>query len=170
MSEFAPENPNMTVNTLKVPPHSVEAEQSVLGGLMLDDQGWFDLVEIVLAADFYRTQHQIIFEAMMDLANEDQPLDAVTVSERLQSRGLLDKAGGINYLAELAESTPGASNILAYGRIVRERSVLRQLIGAANHIADSAFAPDGRDSNTLLDLAEQAVFQIAEKRSKDGGP
>ena len=170
MSEFAPENPNMTVNPLKVPPHSVEAEQSVMGGLMLDDQGWFDLVEIVLAADFYRTQHQIIFEAMMDLANEDQPLDAVTVSERLQSRGLLDKAGGINYLAELAESTPGASNILAYGRIVRERSVLRQLIGAANHIADSAFAPDGRDSNTLLDLAEQAVFQIAEKRSKDGGP
>ena len=90
MSEFAPENPDLTVNPLKVPPHSMEAEQSVLGGLMLDDQGWFDLVEVVVAADFYRTQHQIIFEAMMDLANENQPLDAVTVSERLQSRGLLD--------------------------------------------------------------------------------
>ena len=170
MSEFAPENPDLTVNPLKVPPHSMEAEQSVLGGLMLDDQGWFDLVEVVMASDFYRTQHQIIFEAMMDLANENQPLDAVTVSERLQSRGLLDKAGGLAYLADLAEFTPGAGNVMAYGRIVRERSVLRQLIGAANQIADSAFTPDGRDSNTLLDLAEQAVYQIAEQRTTDGGP
>jgi replicative DNA helicase len=97
-------------------------------------------------------------------------LDAVTVSERLSSKGLLEKAGGISYLAELAESTPGASNVLAYGKIVRERSVLRQLIGAANQIADSAFTPDGRDTDTLLELAEQSVFQIAENRLKDSGP
>ncbi|HBW99386.1 MAG: replicative DNA helicase [Gammaproteobacteria bacterium] len=168
MSEYSPDsNP---VTALKVPPHSIEAEQLVLGGLMLDDQGWFDLVEILTASDFYRTQHQIIFEAMNDLASDDNPLDAVTVAERLTSKGLLDKAGGISYLAELAESMLGASNVLAYGKIVRERSVMRQLIGAANQIADSAFTPDGRDSDTLLELAEQAVFQIAENRLKDGGP
>jgi replicative DNA helicase len=107
---------------------------------------------------------------MNELAADDAPLDAVTVSERLSSKGLLEKAGGISYLAELAESTPGASNVLAYGKIVRERSVLRQLIGAANQIADSAFTPDGRDTNTLLELAEQSVFQIAENRLKDSGP
>ena len=167
MSEYAPDNP---VSALKVPPHSAEAEQSVLGGLMLDDQAWFDLIEVVAATDFYRTQHQIIFDAMNELASDDAPLDAVTISERLSSKGLLEKAGGISYLAELAESTPGASNVLAYGKIVRERSVLRQLIGAANQIADSAFTPDGRDTDTLLELAEQSVFQIAENRLKDSGP
>ena len=168
MSEYAPDsNP---VTALKVPPHSLEAEQSVLGGLMLDDQAWFDLIEIVAATDFYRAQHQIIFDAMNELALDDAPLDAITVSERLSSKGLLDKAGGISYLAELTDSTPGASNLLAYGKIVRERSVLRQLIGAANQIADSAFTPDGRDTNTLLELAEQSVFQIAENQLKDSGP
>ena len=168
MSEYAPDsNP---VTALKVPPHSLEAEQSVLGGLMLDDQAWFDLIEIVAPTDFYRTQHQIIFDAMNELALDDAPLDAITVSERLSSKGLLDKAGGISYLAELTDSTPGASNLLAYGKIVRERSVLRQLIGAANQIADSAFTPDGRDTDTLLELAEQSVFQIAENRLKDSGP
>jgi replicative DNA helicase len=167
MSEYVPDNP---VSALKIPPHSLEAEQSVLGGLMLDDQAWLDLIEVVAAMDFYRTQHQIIFDAMNELASDDAPLDAVTVSERLSSKGLLEKAGGIPYLAELAESTPGASNVLAYGKIVRERSVLRQLIGAANQIADSAFTPDGRDTDTLLELAEQSVFQIAENRLKDSGP
>ena len=167
MSEYVPDNP---VSALKVPPHSLEAEQSVLGGLMLDDQAWFDLIEVVAATDFYRTPHQIIFDAMNELASDDAPLDAVTVSERLSSKGLLEKAGGISYLAELAESTPGASNVLAYGKIVRERSVLRQLIGAATQIADSAFTPDGRDTDTLLELAEQSVFQIAENRLKDSGP
>jgi replicative DNA helicase len=167
MPEYVPDNP---VSALKIPPHSLEAEQSVLGGLMLDDQAWFDLIEVVAAKDFYRTQHQIIFDAMNELASDDAPLDAVTVSERLSSKGLLEKAGGIPYLAELAESTPGASNVLAYGKIVRERSVLRQLIGAANQIADSAFTPDGRDTDTLLELAEQSVFQIAENRLKDSGP
>ncbi|MEL0047329.1 MAG: replicative DNA helicase [Gammaproteobacteria bacterium] len=168
MSDYAPDtNP---VTALKVPPHSMEAEQSVLGGLMLDDQSWFDLIEVVTATDFYRTQHQIIFDAMNELAADDAPLDAVTVSERLSSKGLLEKAGGISYLAELSESTLGASNVLAYGKIVRERSVLRQLIGAANQIADSAFTPDGRDTDTLLELAEQSVFQIAENRLKESGP
>ena len=167
MSEFAEDH--LPVE-LKVPPHSIEAEQSVLGGLMLNNEAWFDLVEIVSAKDFYRTQHQIIFEAMMSLANADEPLDAVTIAERLRSQGLLEKVGDVTYLAELAESTPGASNVLAYGRIVRERSVMRQLIGAANRIADAAFAPEGRDSDQLVEMAEQSVFEIAENRSQDSGP
>ena len=168
MSEYVPDsNP---VTALKVPPHSIEAEQLVLGGLMLDDRAWFDVIEILAASDFYRTQHQIIFEAMNDVASDDNLLDAVTVAERLTSKGLIDKAGGISYLAELAESTLGASNVVAYGKIVRERSVMRQLIGAANQIAESAFTPEGRDTDTLLELAEQAVFQIAENRLKDSGP
>lgn len=154
----------------KAPPHSIEAEQSVLGGLMLDNEAWFNVVEVVSATDFYRGQHQIIFEAMVDLATEDDPLDAITVSERLQSKGLLDRAGGPGYLGELAEATPGASNIVAYAQIVREHSTFRQLIGAANRIAESAFARDGRPSEELLDLAEQEVFRIAEGRLKEGGP
>ena len=168
MSEFATDQKR--IDTLKVPPNSLEAEQSVIGGLMLDDQSWFELIEVVAASDFYRPQHQIIFEAMTDLANNNAPLDAVTVSERLQSKGLLEKAGGISYLAELGEATPGTSNITAYGKIVRDRSVLRQLIGAANQIADAAFTPEGRDTDSLLELAEQSVFQIGEKRLRESGP
>ncbi|HEY5644910.1 MAG TPA: replicative DNA helicase [Pseudomonadales bacterium] len=158
------------VSALKVPPHSVDAEQSVLGGLMLDNDAWFNVAEAVQVGDFYRAQHQIIFEAMADLAAEDDPLDALTVSERLQAKGMLDKAGGIAYLAELTEATPGASNVVAYAKIVRELSTLRQLIGAANRIAESAFARDGRPSDELLNLAEQEVFQISEGRLKGGGP
>ena len=165
------EQPQDNISTaLKVPPQSIEAERSVLGGLMLDDQSWFDLVELVKPSDFYRTQHQIIFEAMMVIENKDQPLDAVTLSEELQNQGQLEKVGGVGYLADIADSTPGATNVLAWARIVRERSILRQLIGAANNIADSAFNPDGRESDLLLELAEQSVFQISENRLNDGGP
>ena len=156
--------------SLKLPPHSVEAEQSVLGGLMLNNDAWFDVAEVLSGQDFYRPAHQIIFEAMTDLAADDQPLDAVTLSERLFSKGLQDKAGGLAYLGELAEGTPGASNVVAYAHIVREHSTLRQLIGAANRIAESAFAPQGRPSDELLDNAEQEVFRIAEGRLKEGGP
>ena len=137
---------------------------------MLDDQSWFDLVELVNPSDLYRTQHQIIFEAMMVIENKDQPLDAVTLSEELQNQGQLEKVGGVGYLADIADSTPGATNVLAWARIDRERSILRQLIGAANNIADAAFNPDGRESDLLLELAEQSVFQISENRLNDGGP
>jgi replicative DNA helicase len=154
----------------KVPPHSVEAEQSVLGGLMLNNEAWFSVAEVVSGIDFYRPSHQIIFEAMADLAMDDQPMDAVTVSERLISKGLLEKSGGLAYLGELVEGTPGASNVIAYGKIVRELSTLRQLIGAAQRIADSAFTPDGRSSDEILDMAEQEVFRIAEGRLQDSGP
>ncbi len=143
---------------------------SVLGGLMLSNERWFDVAEICLASDFYRPQHQLIFEAMQALADDDEPLDAVTVSEKLQQTGMLDRAGGLTCLAEIVDSTPGATNILAYARIVRERSTLRQMIGAANSIAEMAFAPQGKDVSAVLDLAEQAVFRISEGRLRDGGP
>ncbi|MGD8829596.1 MAG: replicative DNA helicase, partial [Pseudomonadales bacterium] len=152
------------------PPYSMEAEQSVLGGLMLDNDAWFNVAEVVQENDFYRGQHRLIFEAMIDLAADDHPLDALTVSERLQAKGTLNKAGGIAYLGELTEATPGASNVVAYAKIVRELSTLRQLIGAANRIAESAFARDGRPSDELLDVAEQEIFRISEGRLKGGGP
>ena len=170
MSESQPESPPLTTSALKVPPHSLEAEQSVLGGLMLNNDAWFNVYEVVTDSDFYRGPHRVIFQVMTELQANNQPLDAVTLAEGLQSRGLLEKAGGLAYLGELAENTPGASNVVAYAQIVRERSTLRQLINAANKIADSAFTPAGRPSDEILDLAEQEVFRIAEGRVREGGP
>ncbi|MEM7218136.1 MAG: replicative DNA helicase [Pseudomonadota bacterium] len=157
-------------SALKVPPHSLEAEQAVIGGAMLNNDAWLNVLEIVSARDFYRPQHAIIFEAMTHLAERDQPFDVVTIATELQHAGLLDKAGGGIYLAEIAENTPGASNVLAYARIVRERSTLRQLLGAANRIAESAFNPEGRLSNDLVDAAEQEIFRISEGRMSESGP
>ncbi|MGI9323725.1 MAG: replicative DNA helicase, partial [Pseudomonadales bacterium] len=166
-----PEAPQRnTLSALKVPPHSVEAEQSVLGGLMLSGEAWFSVADKVTAEDFYRVSHQIIFEAMFSLAEENQPLDAVTLAERLESKGQLEKAGGYGYLGELTEVTPGASNVVAYANIVRERATLRRLISAANAIVDRAFSPDGLDSSGMLNLAEQEIFQISEGHLADGGP
>ncbi len=170
MSESVPEIREDPTSRLKVPPHSVEAEQSVLGALMLNNDAWFNIADKIEARDFFRAAHQIIFEVMGELAEDNQALDAVTISEALQSRGLIDKAGGNVYLAELVESVPGASNIVAYADIVREHSTFRQLIQTAANISDSAFLPEGRKADELLDAAEQAVFQIAEGRLKEGGP
>ncbi len=155
---------------LKVPPNSFEAEQAVLGGLMLNNDAWFNVADLVSPRDFYRPGHQIIFEVMHALANDNQPLDAVTVAEALSSRALLDKVGGATYIVGLAENTPGASNVQAYAQIVRERSTLRQLIAASNKIAEAAFAPQGRPSRELLDLAESEIFRIHEGKLNEGGP
>ena len=170
MAESLQDNIQNTATTIKLPPNSQEAEQSVLGGLMLNDQHWFDLVDILQPSDFYRNQHKLIYQAMIELANQDEALDAVTVSEKLKSKSILEKAGGIEYLGQLAESSTGASNVIAYARIIRERSVLRQLIGAANQIADSAFSTEGKDSETLLEKAEQAIFSISEREGSADGP
>lgn len=167
MSEFAPEP--FEPATLKVPPHSIEAEQSVLGGLMLNNDAWDLIADKIKASDFYRPNHQAIFEVMSDLANDAQPLDVVTLSEALQTRGAIERSGGNAYLAELVESTPAVSNIEAYAEIIRERSTLRQLIGAANKIAESAFVTEGRPSAEIVDAAEQAVFRISEDHLNDGG-
>ena len=155
--------------TLKTPPHSDEAELSVLGALMLNGDAWFDVAETITARDFYRPQHQIIFEAMASLAGDSEPLDAVTTANRLETVGQLNRLdGGIAYLAEIVDSTPGASNVAAYAKIVRERSDLRRLIAALHEAREKAFAPDGLSSAEVLDLAEQRVFQVSEHRFRTG--
>ncbi len=155
---------------IKVPPHSVEAEQSVLGGLMLDDSSWDKISDVITETDFYRQDHRVIFKAIAKLADDSQPRDAITVSEQLEVGGKQEAAGGLAYLSELAKNTPSAANIKAYAEIVRERSVLRQLISATNEIAEKAYEPEGMNSNEILDEAERKVFLIAESGPKQGGP
>ncbi|HNP34940.1 MAG TPA: replicative DNA helicase [Woeseiaceae bacterium] len=151
---------------LKVPPNSVEAEQSLLGGLMLNKEAWDTVGDIVTADDFYRNDHRIIFSAIAMLVEDGNPCDVVTISEFLDTRGNLGKAGGLEYLASLANETPGAANAKAYANIVRERSMLRSLINAGNEISGSAFQTDGRAASELVDEAERRVFAIAEKGSR----
>ncbi|WP_415898228.1 replicative DNA helicase [Neptuniibacter sp. QD72_48] len=155
---------------IKVPPHSMEAEQSVLGGLMLDNNAWDTVSEVVLDDNFYRQEHRKIYRTMRKLVNDGNPIDVVTLSEELDRTGDLEGAGGLDYLIELAKNTPSASNIRAYSEIVRDRSLLRQMISAANEIADDAFNPDGKTSEEILNSAEQKIFQIAEDRPNQGGP
>jgi replicative DNA helicase len=155
-----------STEALKVPPHSAEAERSVLGGLMLDNEAWDSIADRVTEEDFYRRDHRLIFRAVRVLAERSQPFDVVTLSEWLEQSRQLDEAGGLAYLGELVRNTPSAANIRAYADIVRERSVLRQLIGVGTEIVDSAFEPAGRDSRSLLDEAEQRVFEIAERTAR----
>lgn len=159
-----------TVDPLKRPPHSVEAEQSIIGGLMLDNQAWDKVSTKVCDADFYRTEHRILFKSISGLAKKDQPFDVVTLLDALKSHNQLDDAGGEAYLFELANNTPSVANITAYADIVREKSVQRQLIAVATEIADSAYNPAGREVPELLDLAETRVFAIGEQTGGDGGP
>ena len=137
---------------------------------MLNNQAWDVVADKLTEGDFYRANHRVLFKVMAALANEMQPLDAVTLAGALQARGLVEQSGGIAYLAELAETTPAAGNVGAYANIVRERAVLRDLIHAAHQIAESAYAPGERDSSQLLDEAERAVFGISEGRIKGDGP
>ena len=159
-----------TLANLKLPPHSLEAEQAVLGGLMLDDQAWDRVSDRVKEEDFYRRDHRLIFQAIALLANAGDPRDALTVSETLTRLGELDNAGGIAYLGELVRNTSSATNIAAYGDIVRERSVLRQLIRISNEVSDTAFQPQGATAQDILDQAERKIFAIAEQQQKGGGP
>jgi replicative DNA helicase len=151
------------VDDLKVPPHSMEAEQSVIGGLMLDNKSWDEIADIINEQDFYRHDHSLILRAINALAGDDQPYDVVTVSEWLGSRGELETIGGLAYLSILANDTPTAVNVKAYANIVREYSVLRNLIQIGNEISASAYNADGRPSKELLDEAERKVFMIAEQ-------
>ena len=155
---------------LKVPPHSLEAEQSVLGGLMIANGNWDGVAEQVRASDFYRPEHRLIFEAMERQVEAQHPLDLVTLSEALDRSGHLLEAGGLNYLIEIAKNTPSAANVASYARIVRERAILRKLIDTANTIAEDAYHPEGRDCDALLDEAERKVMQIGNERVRGGGP
>ena len=149
--------------SLKIPPHSIEAEQSVLGGLMMDNSAWDQVADRVGEGDFYRADHRCIFQAIRSLAEKGMPFDVVTLSEWLEKHGRLDEVGGIAYLGILARDTPSAANVQAYADIVRERSILRQLISVSTAIANSAYHPKGRDSRELLEEAEKKVFAIAEQ-------
>ncbi|MBT8086900.1 MAG: replicative DNA helicase [Gammaproteobacteria bacterium] len=151
---------------LKVPPNSIEAEQALIGGLMLNAEAWDKVADVVVADDFYRKDHRLIFNALGELVENGSPCDVVTVSEFLDSRGELEQAGGLEYLATLANETAGAANARAYAKILRERSTLRALINAGNEISGSAFATDGRTAAEVLDAAERMVFDIAEKGSR----
>jgi replicative DNA helicase len=151
---------------LTVPPHSIEAEQSLLGGLMLDHKSWDKVADVITDRDFYRKDHRLIFSAIAALAEDANPCDVVTVSERLESRGELDQAGGLEYLATLANETPGAANARSYAKILRERSMLRSLISVGNEISGAAFGTDGRTAAEIVDEAERLVFEIAESGSR----
>ncbi len=159
----------LQASSLKVPPHSIEAEQSVLGGLMLDNATWDQVADLVGEADFYRRSHRLIFTAVASLAENSNPFDVVTLSEWLEKRGELNEAGGLAYLGELARNTPSAANVKAYARIVRDRAVLRQLVRVAGEIADSAYSTEGRDTPELLDNAEKLVFDIADHGARGRG-
>ncbi len=164
-------NDDRQINNIKMPPHSLEAEQSVLGGLLLDNDAWEKIAEKIVAEDFYRNDHRLIFKALHYLAENAKPMDVVTLFEFLEQEGEADEIGGLAYIGDLAKNTPSASNIVAYAEIVRERAVLRELISVANNIADSAYQPKGRKPDELLDLAESQVFKIAEQReSANSGP
>ncbi|MDH3355389.1 MAG: replicative DNA helicase, partial [Chromatiales bacterium] len=151
-----------TTEALKVPPNSIEAEQSVLGGLMLDNEAWDAVGDMVTDSDFYRRDHRLIFQTISKMMELGLSCDAITIAERLDKSGELDDAGGVTYLGELVSAIPSVANIKAYAEIVRERAVSRNLIKVANEIADSAFMPDGQTVEQLLDTAEKKVFELAE--------
>jgi replicative DNA helicase len=154
----------------KIPPHSQEAEQSVLGALMLDNRAWDRVADLLNDADFYRHEHRLIYQSMQDLAKRNQPFDVLTVSEALKAKQQLDAVGGEAYLYQLAQNTPSAANITAYADIVSERAILRSLIASGTDIANSAFQTEGRDVKELLDAAESCIFKIAEQRDQGTGP
>ncbi|MCB1559647.1 MAG: replicative DNA helicase [Xanthomonadales bacterium] len=154
------------LETARVPPNSVDAEQSVLGGLMLSPDKWTDIADRITEEDFYRRDHRLIFRAIAELAEDNKPFDAVTLGEWLESRGKDAEIGGSAYLIELAATTPSAANIKAYADIVREKSILRQLIEVGTDIVNDGYQPDGRSSAEVLEKAEQDVFRIAEAGSR----
>jgi len=159
-----------SLETLKLPPHSVEAEQSVLGGLLLENEALDKIADLLTGGDFYRHDHRLIFEHICKLIERNRPADIVTVAESLESSAELSGVGGIAYLGALAQNTPTAANIRRYAEIVRERAVMRKLVEVGSGIAESAYSPQGRDAQQLLDEAEARIFQIAEggKRSSEG--
>jgi replicative DNA helicase len=151
---------------LRVPPHSVEAEASVLGGLLLDNAAWDRIGDVVRADDFYRADHRIIFEVVAKLIDAGRPADVVTTFEALQGLGRADEVGGLAYLNTLAHETPSAANIVRYAEIVRDRAILRFLVSVSDQIASQALNPAGRETRQILDEAESQIFQIGEQGAR----
>ena len=151
---------------LRIPPHSIEGESSVLGGLLLDNSAWDRVGDLLSYQDFYRHEHQLIYSAVETLINASKPADIITVYEHLQNLGKADEVGGLSYLNALAQYVPSAANIRRYAEIVRERSILRKLVKASDEIATEAFSPQGKAVATILDEAEQKIFNIGEQGSR----
>lgn len=170
MSRSAYNNNDTQLEQLKLPPHSIEAEQSVIGSLLLENRAWDRIVDKITEQDFYHQAHRTIFKVLHELSKKNSPFDVLTVADALKNISELDNIGGELYLFELVKNTPSATNVTAYAEIVRERSILRQLITIANEIADNAFHPQGQESSGILDSAEQKIFQIAEQGSRGSGP
>ncbi len=150
-------------NIYKLPPHSIEAEQSVLGGLMLDNQAWDKVADIIIENDFYRQDHQLIYQHISRLIEQNKPADVITVAESLENAAQLQHAGGLAYIGAIAQNTPSAANIRRYAEIVRERSIMRKLAQVSTQITDSTYNPAGRSASDLLDEAESRIFEIAEQ-------
>ena len=166
---YPPPSGDLDLERIRMQPQSVEAERSVIGGLLISPEGWDAIAEVVVSEDFYRPEHRAIFRQIAKLVDLGQPVDVITVADRLLATGELDASGGHTYLAELAETTPTAANIRAYATAVHERAVLRKLIGAAQDIASTGFHPEGRSAEELLDEAERRIMQISEEGPKTGG-
>jgi replicative DNA helicase len=154
------------LDSLRVPPHSIEAEQSVLGGLLLDNQAWDRIADLVSGDDFYKFDHRLIYQHISKLIGGARPADVITVYESLQNAGKAEEAGGLPYLNSLAQNTPSAANIRRYAEIVRDRAVLRRLVTVSDEIATSALNPQGKETSQLLDEAESKIFQISEDGSR----
>ncbi len=154
------------VAQLRIPPHSLEAESSVLGGLLLDNGAWDRVADLLTDVDFYRHEHRLVYAAIGVLVNASRPADVITVFEHLQSLGKADEIGGLGYLNSLAQFVPSASNIRRYAEIVRERSILRKLVSASDEIATTAFNPKGRPVADIVDEAERKIFNIGEQGSR----
>ncbi|MBS0610479.1 MAG: replicative DNA helicase, partial [Proteobacteria bacterium] len=163
---FVAAPPDREVAQLRVPPHSIEAESSVLGGLLLDNMAWDRVGDLLVDGDFYRHEHQQIYAAIGALVNASKPADVITVYEQLQGLGKAEETGGLAYLNSLAQYVPSASNIRRYAEIVRERAILRKLVTASDEIATNAFNPQGKPVERILDEAEQKIFAIGEEGSR----
>jgi replicative DNA helicase len=158
--------PDRQIAQLRIPPHSIEAESSVLGGILLDNGAWDRVGDLLADGDFYRFEHRLIFGAISSLVNASKPADVITVFEHLQNQGKGEEVGGLSYLNALAQYVPSAGNIRRYAEIVRERSILRKLVGASDEIATNAFNPKGRPVAEIVDEAEQKIFNIGEQGSR----
>lgn len=157
---------DLQLEALRTPPHSIEAEQSVLGGLLLDNAGWDRIADFTHAEDFYRYDHRLIFQHLIKLINAARPADVITVFESLNSVGKAEEVGGLTYLNALAQNTPSAANIRRYAEIVRDRGILRKLITVSDEISSQAFSPQGKEVKEMLDEAESKIFAIAEEGSR----
>lgn len=158
------------INAIKLPPHSIEAEQSVIGGLLLESDAWDKIADLISESDFYNDSHRLIYHHISILSNQGKPIDVITVGESLENNAKLQYVGGLPYLGSLAQNTPSAANIRRYAEIVRERAIMRRLAEVGTEISDSAYNPLGKDANQLVDEAEAKVFEIAESgtRGKQG--